>query len=206
MNTQRLGLAARVAGGGLVLGHVLVPGRVPAQPAACGIRLVHPPVDVGPLIDSRVAALGACAHQLDVWIVRTPDGLYLVAQDSLGRIRERLVPDAEVAAALIASWVENVNAILPPGPHAPPAPTAPPMPSYLAAATLRRGSCRRRPSSAVASPTTVPTTTPPAARTNVTSGRWSSREPRAPSPSARTSGHRGQRYRHRCVNGSLKTS
>lgn len=77
-----------------------------AEPEPCGVRLVRAPADVAPALASRLAALDACAAPLEVWIVRSDEGLYLVARDPLGRMRERMVPDLEVAAALIASWVE----------------------------------------------------------------------------------------------------
>lgn len=76
------------------------------EPAPCAVRFVRAPAGMAPVIAARLEALAACTMPLDVWIVRSDEGLYLVARDGLGRMRERMVPDVEVAAALIASWVE----------------------------------------------------------------------------------------------------
>lgn len=90
-----------------------VPGTAPVEPArvippgwTCGVHLLRAPVELARSIEDRLAGLSACDGRLDVWIVRAVDGLYVMARDELGRVRERVVPDAEVAAALIASWVE----------------------------------------------------------------------------------------------------
>jgi hypothetical protein len=83
-------------------------GTASADPDAdpCAVRFVRAPAGMAPVIAARLQALQACTMPLDVWIVRSDEGLYLVARDGLGRMRERMVPDVEVAAALIASWVE----------------------------------------------------------------------------------------------------
>lgn len=90
-----------------------LPGTEPVEPArpippgyACGVHVLRAPAELAPAIEARLAALSACGRRLDVWIVRAQDGLYVIARDELGRVRERVVPDAEVASALIASWVE----------------------------------------------------------------------------------------------------
>jgi len=103
-----LGLApalARADGAAPVVPRVL-PGGEPAASGPCGVRLMRAPAELVGAIEGRLVALSACGGRLDVWIVRSDDGLYVIARDELGRVRERLVPDAEVAAALIASWVE----------------------------------------------------------------------------------------------------
>ncbi len=81
-------------------------GTASAEVEPCAVRFVRAPAGMAPVIAARLQALEACAMPLDVWIVRSEEGLYLVARDGLGRMRERIVPDVEVAAALIASWVE----------------------------------------------------------------------------------------------------
>jgi hypothetical protein len=95
----------------VILALVVVAGAVPAgadpaPPVPCGVQVRRAPPDLGEAIRLRLAQLSACDVRLDVWIVRAEDGLYVIARDELGRVRERIVPDAEVAAALIASWVE----------------------------------------------------------------------------------------------------
>ena len=80
---------------------------VAALTPACGVRVVEAPGDAGRAIEARLAALAACGARLDVWITGADDGgLVVVARDPGGGERTRVVPDAEVAAALLASWVE----------------------------------------------------------------------------------------------------
>jgi hypothetical protein len=88
-------------------------GAEPAEPSRtvgpgypCGVHLLRAPRELAVGIEARIKALSACGRRLDVWIVRAQDGLYVIAKDEQGRMRERVVPDSEVAAALIASWVE----------------------------------------------------------------------------------------------------
>lgn len=76
------------------------------EPPPCGVHIDRAPAEIGAAIERRLVALSACSGRLDVWVVRSEDGLYVIARDELGRVRERVVPDVEVAAALIASWVE----------------------------------------------------------------------------------------------------
>jgi hypothetical protein len=45
-----------------------------------------------------------CGAPLEVRIVETREGLYVFARDTDGRVRERVVPDAQSAGVLIASW------------------------------------------------------------------------------------------------------
>ena len=58
------------------------------------------------LTERLVADPTACTGSLDVWLIATDGGIYVQARDRLGRLRERVVSDADVAATLIASWVE----------------------------------------------------------------------------------------------------
>jgi hypothetical protein len=90
-----------------------LPGAEPSEPSRtvgpgypCGVHLLRAPRELAVGIEERIKALAACGRRLDVWIVRAQDGLYVIAKDEQGRVRERVVPDSEVAAALIASWVE----------------------------------------------------------------------------------------------------
>lgn len=111
-----------------------------ADPTPCGVRIERAPGDLAESIERRLVALSACGGHLDVWVIRSEDGLYVIARDELGRVRERVVPDVEVAAALIASWVETDAAaplttagILPlPPPPAPPTAAMAPAPARVA--------------------------------------------------------------------------
>src|SRR5262249_28581431 len=46
--------------------------------------------------------------------IPTDGGLYLFALDEHGRIRERIVPDAQSAGVLVASWVADDTMYVPP--------------------------------------------------------------------------------------------
>src|SRR5690242_1871771 len=132
-------LAIVLAGSAGVAAGDPAPGSEPAEPA-CGVRIDRAPADIGAAIERRLFALSACGGRLDVWVIRSEDGLYVIARDELGRVRERVVPDVEVAAALIASWVETDAAaplttagILPlPPPPAPPTAAMTPAPARVA--------------------------------------------------------------------------
>jgi hypothetical protein len=80
---------------------------VAALTPTCGVRVVEAPAGAGRAIEARLAALAACDARLDVWITDADaGGLAVIARDPGGRERTRVVPDAAVAAALLASWVE----------------------------------------------------------------------------------------------------
>jgi hypothetical protein len=77
----------------------------------CGIRLLRAPADLGPDVAARLRELGACEHRLDVWLSHDDDGVFVIATDRLGRIRDRVVADGDVAATLIASWAAHSFAL-----------------------------------------------------------------------------------------------
>jgi hypothetical protein len=141
-----------------------------ASPSAipCGIRIARAPDDLRAAVEDLLAAdPAACRGQLDVWLVPTDSGIYVQARDGLGRVRERVVPGAEVAATLIASWVE-IDVAAPvwtaPEPTAEPAPAAPAPAVAIAAAP---------PSSATASiATRAPVPRPPASRRSYGAGMY----------------------------------
>src|SRR5688572_6204068 len=74
---------------------------------ACQVDLEHVPADVSEAITSWVSAEPRCAVALSVRVVPTDGGLYVVATDANGGVRERVVPDAETAAVLVASWAAD---------------------------------------------------------------------------------------------------
>lgn len=77
----------------------------PAAPQPCTVTYVRAPDDVRAVVDSWVRAEPQCNSSLELRIVPTEGGLYLLARDSSGRLRERMVPDAQSAGVLVASWV-----------------------------------------------------------------------------------------------------
>lgn len=96
------------------------------SPASCAVRVIRAPDDVRQTVETWVAAEPRCSVALDVRIIPTDGGLYLFAIDEHGRIRERIVPDAQSAGVLVASWVaDDTMYVPPPTPQTSP-PAAPP--------------------------------------------------------------------------------
>jgi hypothetical protein len=126
---------------------VAAPASVGAQPVtqpkACQVTIARAPDDVRAVVETWVRSEPQCSVALEIRIVRTDGGLYLLAQDERGRIRERIVPDAQTAGVLVASWIADDNAPAPavappatvPPTAAPPAamPVMPPGPAPMAA-------------------------------------------------------------------------
>ena len=97
-----------------------------AQPAArpeiaergrCAVTIVRAPDDARREIERWIAREPGCRVALDVRVIPTEGGLYLLARDSTGLLYERLVPDAQAAGVLVSSWVANdaLTPSLPPG-------------------------------------------------------------------------------------------
>ncbi|HEX5063057.1 MAG TPA: hypothetical protein VFV99_26965 [Kofleriaceae bacterium] len=93
------------------------------EPKACQVTIARAPDDVRAVVETWVQSEPQCSVALEVRIVPTEGGLYLLAQDEHGRIRERIVPDAQTAGVLVASWIADDNA--PPVVLPPPAPVIP---------------------------------------------------------------------------------
>lgn len=87
-----------------------------AAAAPCEVSIARAPDDVRVEIESWVAAEPRCATQLEIRVVPTQGGYYLFARDPAGRVRERIVPDAQSAGVLVASWVADD---VPEGAHPP---------------------------------------------------------------------------------------
>ncbi|HET9989195.1 MAG TPA: hypothetical protein VFQ65_11760, partial [Kofleriaceae bacterium] len=105
-----------------------------AAVGSCSVNIVRAPDPVRQTIE-RWLANEHCTLALQVRIIPTEGGLYVLATDEHGRVRERIVPDAQSAGVLIASWAADDGlggAAPPPGiaegapPVAPPVPMAPP--------------------------------------------------------------------------------
>jgi hypothetical protein len=77
------------------------------SPSACSVDLVRAPDDVRAVIDAWLAHARHCSLALEVRVVPTEHGLYVVATDDRGTLRDRVVPDAQTAGALIASWADD---------------------------------------------------------------------------------------------------
>jgi hypothetical protein len=108
----------------------------PPAPGNCSVTIVRAPDGVRQTIEQWLAR-EHCTVALQVRIIPTEGGLYLLATDEHGRVRERIVPDAASAGVLIASWAadDGLGGATPgfPPPSAP-APMAPLPPSYSAPA------------------------------------------------------------------------
>jgi len=86
----------------IVVGVTAASAGALAQP--CEVAIVHAPAAVRDVVDRWVAGERDCAGPLEVRIVPTERGLYVVAVDAEHRTFDREVPDAESAGALIVSW------------------------------------------------------------------------------------------------------
>lgn len=86
----------------------------------CAVTIVRAPDEVRRAIEDWVQREVACRIALDVRAIPTEGGLYLLARESTGRLHERLVPDAQAAGVLVASWIANdsLDPIPPPPPPA----------------------------------------------------------------------------------------
>jgi hypothetical protein len=99
----------------------------PAAAEPCSVQMVRVPDDVRVQIERWVSAEPSCRVQLAVRVLPTEGGLYVIATDGAGLVRERLVPDATTAAVLIASWVADDGAARRPAPAPSPTPTPAPV-------------------------------------------------------------------------------
>jgi hypothetical protein len=92
----------------IVAAIVLAARAAAAQPIPrdnCQVTIVRAPEDARAVVEQWVAAEPKCNIKLEIRMVPTDGGLYLLARDEYGRVRERVVPDAQAAGVLVASWV-----------------------------------------------------------------------------------------------------
>jgi hypothetical protein len=83
-----------------------VPAR--AEPDhACAVRVVRAPAEIRAEIERWLAGESSCNVALEVRVVPTEGGYYLLARDVHGRVRERVVPDGASAGVLVASWASD---------------------------------------------------------------------------------------------------
>jgi hypothetical protein len=73
---------------------------------ACEVTIVRAPDDVRAALAFAIAR-EPCRVSLEVRAIATPGGLYVLARDFDGRVRERVVPDARSAAVLVTSWAAD---------------------------------------------------------------------------------------------------
>jgi len=83
------------------------PGHDREAVPACAVELVRVPDDVRGAVEAWIRAEPRCSHALEVRIIPTEGGLYVLARDATGRFHERVVPDATSAGALIVSWAAD---------------------------------------------------------------------------------------------------
>ena len=169
----------------IALALVLASTAASAQPVTrpCAVTIARAPDDVRIVVDAWVAAEPSCSTPLEVRIVPTEGGLYLLARDDQGRVRERIVPDAQSAGVLIASWAaDDVMvapapgvAAAPPEPAPPPAPVGAPAPEPSAMPTAA-------PMIAPGGPGTMPPSSAPGAFADPVTGDVADGPPAPPQP------------------------
>ena len=98
------------------------------QPSSCEVTISRAPDEVREAIEAWVNAEPRCSTTIDVRVVPTDGGFYIFARDGAGRVRERVVPDAQSAGVLVASWVAD-DLIAQPRPA--PAPEPAPVPTHM---------------------------------------------------------------------------
>ncbi len=101
----------------------LGPAPAPA-PRRCDVPVLRAPAPVRLVVEARLAREPRCEASLVVRIVPTTNGLYLLAHTPGGHTYEMIVPDAEIAAELIATWAVRRDPAAAPAPVAPLAPPA----------------------------------------------------------------------------------
>ena len=82
-----------------------VSGVATAEP--CQVTIARVPAELRATIDDALSAEPHCRVALELRIVATEGGYYMLARDLHGRTRERIVPDAASAATLVASWAAD---------------------------------------------------------------------------------------------------
>jgi len=73
----------------------------------CAVTIARAPEDVRAAIERWVAQERSCSSKLEVRVVPSDGGFYIIARDDRGRLHERVVPTAESAGVLVASWIAD---------------------------------------------------------------------------------------------------
>jgi hypothetical protein len=143
------------------------PALADPQPPACQVTFARAPEDVQKVIESWVRAEPRCVTTLELRVIPTDGGYYLMARDADGRTHERLVPDAQSAGVLVASWMAD-DSVPPPIVEAPATPPPPAENVSNAPGATAAVAPPNAPPVALGAPTAVLKTAP--ARPGV--GRW----------------------------------
>jgi hypothetical protein len=116
----------------------LAPRAARGEAPPCQVTIAQAPADVREVIERWVRAEPRCAAALELRVIPTAGGYLLVGRAGTGQIFQRVVPDAQSAGVLVASWIADdgvADAAAPAG--APPggaaAPAADPSPPGAAA-------------------------------------------------------------------------
>jgi hypothetical protein len=110
----------RVAVTAILVASAGVAAAQPAPETPCAVNIAHAPDDVRSVVETWVRGEARChGGELEVRIVPTDGGFYLFARDTSGRVRERVVPDAQSAGVLVASWAADDGVEAPPPPPPP---------------------------------------------------------------------------------------
>ncbi len=91
----------------LVMSIVLAASPAIADPPPCEVKIARAPDEIRIAIESWLASETHCNVALELRAVPTAGGFYLLARDRHGRVRERVVPDAQSAGVLVASWAAD---------------------------------------------------------------------------------------------------
>ncbi|HEY0252093.1 MAG TPA: hypothetical protein VGC41_11240 [Kofleriaceae bacterium] len=91
---------------------MLVASTATAQPITspaqtCAAHVKEAPDPVRDEIVRWVSAEPRCVRELEVRVTETDRGLLLVATDTDGRVRKRVLPDAQSVAVLVVSWMAD---------------------------------------------------------------------------------------------------
>jgi hypothetical protein len=92
----------------------VVAGQRTAAAEPCHVEIVASPDEVREQIEAWVGAEPSCTKRLEVTVTACDDGYALYARDDDGRVRERVVPDAETAAVLVVAWMADDAPAQPP--------------------------------------------------------------------------------------------
>lgn len=83
------------------------PAAAQAAPGACDVTISRAPAEVRAAVEHWLAAEARCSVALELRVVPTQGGYDVLARDEDGTIRERVVPDAQSAGVLVASWAAD---------------------------------------------------------------------------------------------------
>jgi hypothetical protein len=91
----------------MILASLALAVPVHADPHPCQVHVARAPAAIRAEIERWLAGESSCNVALEVRVVPTEGGYYLLARDVRGRVRERIVPDGASAGVLVASWASD---------------------------------------------------------------------------------------------------